>query len=100
MNLYTLDDPINAKGPAFFAEPRYAHTHTCKDGLNNKSASFLVVYSAMGISKDSRSDFRLPTEYQGCPKSLRREGKVLSSMCTKTAKERAPQGYSFSPFYI
>ena len=40
MNLYTLDDPMNATGPAFFAEPLYAHTHTSKHGSNNKSASF------------------------------------------------------------
>ena len=46
----------------------------------------------MGISKDSRSDLSLPTEYQGCPKSLRREGKILSSMFTKEKrqKEREP----------
>ena len=79
MNLYTLDDPINATGPAFFAEPRYAHTHTSKHGSNNKSASFFfLVYSAMGISKDSRFDLSLPIQYQGCPKSPRREGKILS----------------------
>ena len=59
-------------------------THTlAKTAQTTKVLAFWVVYSAMGISKDSRSDLSLPTEYQGCPKSLRREGKVLSSMCTK-----------------
>ena len=101
MNLYTLDDPINATGPAFFAEPRYAHTHTSKHGSNNKSASFSCWCIRQWVFLKTQ-DLILVFLFsiKAAQSHLEEKEKSFLQRCTMTAKEELQLGLIFLPFYI